>query len=195
MPDIVVWGEQVPVLEVEGASLVEHIPDDVLNAWLTEAGYDEPEDGEQTLVALNESGFDMPAAWTKVPNSRLIEAGIGPGYINSIVAVFQAKMVQRCGTAFVKRMQGTTKTDEQVAQELVKLKHVPQPPMATEKSGYGCSGERWRAYLTNMANWARTTASNLAQAVQQIHDDEKLDVTCPPYHVISEFLRCLVPVL
>ena len=30
MPDIVVWGEQVPVLEVEGASLVEHIPDDVL---------------------------------------------------------------------------------------------------------------------------------------------------------------------
>ena len=70
----------------------------------------------------------MPAAWTKVPDSRLIEAGIGPGYINSIVAVFQAKMVQRCGTAFVKRMQGTTKTDEQVAQELVKLKHVPQPP-------------------------------------------------------------------
>ena len=38
MPDIVVFGQQVPVMEVEGANMVEHIPDDVLTAWLIEAG-------------------------------------------------------------------------------------------------------------------------------------------------------------
>ena len=62
MPDIVVFGQQVPVMEVEGANMVEHIPDDVLTAWLTEAGYDDGEDRDATLLALNEAGFDMPAA-------------------------------------------------------------------------------------------------------------------------------------
>ena len=116
----------MPVVEVEGVSMVEHVPDDVLTEWLKEAGYDDQGDREATLEALNEAGVDMPAAWTKVPDNRLIEAGIGPGYINSLLAVFQAEMVERCSIAFVQRVQGTTKTDQQRAEELVKLKHAPK---------------------------------------------------------------------
>jgi hypothetical protein len=80
MQMIVVGGEQIAVVEVEDASLVEHLPDATIKEWLVEAGYEDP-DVEDTLAALNEAGFDMPAAWTKVPDSRLIEAGVGPGYI------------------------------------------------------------------------------------------------------------------
>ena len=145
-------GPSYAVMEVEGANMVEHVPDDVLTTWLIEAGYDDNEDREAALLALDEAGFDMPAAWTKAPDSRLIEAGIGPGYINSLLAVFQAKMVawmvERRGTAaFAQRVQGTTKTDKQRAEELVGVKHVPEAPVVTEESGYGCAGEKWRDYL------------------------------------------------
>ena len=78
MQMVVVGGQQVPVPKVQAANMVEHIPDDVLSKWLKEAGYSNKDDRDQTLIALNESGFDMPAAWTKVPDSRLVEAGVGP---------------------------------------------------------------------------------------------------------------------
>jgi hypothetical protein len=71
-------------------------------------------------------------------------------------------------------MQGTARTDEQVALELVKLKHVPKAPVVSEKSGYGCSGELWREYLQLMANWSRPATSKLAQSIQQIRDSEKI---------------------
>ena len=173
MQMIVVGGEQIAVVEIEDASLVEHLPDATIKEWLVEAGYEDP-DVEDTLAALNEAGFDMPAAWTKVPDSRLIEAGVGPGYINLLVSVFQTQLVRRCGTVFVRRMQGTARTDEQVALELVKLKHVPKAPVVSEKAGYGCSGELWREYLQLMANWSRPATSKLAQSIQQIRDSEKI---------------------
>jgi hypothetical protein len=85
----------------------------------------------ESLQAMNENGYDLPNAWAEPVRSELIEIGIGAGFVSGLCQVFQKQLVLTKGTAFVRRMQGGEKTDQQYVTDILKAKHVQLLPVVT----------------------------------------------------------------
>ena len=107
---VVVFGQQVPVEEVEGASLVTRFSGEEMIELLELAGMEDAL-AQVTAGKMLKAGSHMPSAWAQVERSELISAGVGAGYLNSIIGVFQRRSLEVCGTTFARVMGGPEKSD------------------------------------------------------------------------------------
>ena len=175
MESMVVFGAQVDVVEVVGApGLNEQIPDDVVMEALQEAGYQVDQMPHMSEV-LRDGGYLKPSSWAVVVRQELIEAGVAAGEVNAVVAAFQGAMIRLCGVSFARVAKGSVHTDEEVAQQILKAKHVPAAPEVKEATGWAPSGEQWREYLRLLKAWLGTMAPALARSVGQIATDYMVD--------------------
>jgi hypothetical protein len=172
---IVVAGQQIPIAVVVGANVYEHIAGPDLVPWMGEAGLVDEQLVGDTVVLFQDHGFDMPRAWANVRRQELIDLGIGPGYVSGLVDVMQTRMVQRCGASFVRLMEGSVQTDEEVATRLLTAKHAPVIPSVTVETGFAPTPCQWEDTLVRVAGWVRPTSRELAEAVQAIADNEAVD--------------------
>jgi hypothetical protein len=112
---IVVAGESLVVEFVDGANLYEHIAAETISDWLLAVGFEDAQYRADTVTSFIENGYDMPMAWSAPVGSELLEINVGAGYIAGVTAQFQRAMAQHCGLAFVRVMQGSVRTDAEVA--------------------------------------------------------------------------------
>ncbi len=177
MEQVVVFGERV-VVGAGGVvqALNERIPDEVVIELLQEAGYTAEELPDVARV-LRDGGFLKPSSWAVVVRQELVDAGIAPGEINALVAVFQSAMVRRCGENFARVMVGSEKTDAEVALQILKAKHAPAAPAVKEETGWAPAGEQWREYMQMLAAWLGTVDMALARAVRRISADWEVEAT------------------
>ena len=86
----------------------------------------------------------MPMAW-------LLEINVGAGHIASVIAQFQRAMAQHRGLDFVRVVQGSLRTDAEVAAEILKAKHSPKILEVTLDSGFAPAPDPWLVWMQNMA--------------------------------------------
>ena len=175
---IVLAGEvvEVAVVDAADADLFARITDEDMLVWLALAGM---EAGSQhiaeSLQAMNENGYDLPNAWAEPVRSELIEIGIGAGFVSGLCQVFQKQLVLVKGTAFVRRMQGGEKTDQQYVTDVLKAKHAPLLPAVTADTGFAPQPNEWAAKMQEIVGWLRPHDPLMATAVGQIRDDANMD--------------------
>ena len=176
---VMVAGEQVPV-QVDPGQLrpvTDALTKPEVVKLLTDAGLAAGEDVDETAQALDEAGYFLPSAWSVVVRTELVEAGIAPGYLNSLTAKFQKFVIRRCGVPFVQLMVGMEdRTDAQVALDILKAKQQPLAPAVSADSGWSPTAEGWRDYLQQLANWVATVDGQLAAAVRQIVRDYAVEL-------------------
>ena len=175
MDQIVVAGENIAVEVVVGADLYEHVSQELVAQWLQDVGFSDDQYRNETVQVFAENGFDMPMAWTAPVRSELAEINVGAGYIAGVIAKFQQEMAKRCGVAFVRVLQGSVRTDAEVAAAILAAKHCPPIPEVTVESGFAPAPDPWLAWLQNIAGWVRPMDSSLANAVIQIMEDYSVD--------------------
>jgi len=124
---------------------------------------------------LRDGGYLKPSSWAVVVRQELIDAGVAAGEVNAVVAAFQGRMIRLCGVSFARVAKGSVHTDEEVAQQILKAKHVPAAPEVKEATGWAPSGEQWREYLRLLKAWLGTMAPALARSVGQIATDYMVD--------------------
>ena len=142
---IVVAGESLVVEFVDGANLYmyEHIAAETRLA----AGrlWGKLEDAQSRSVTSSTEGeHGMPMAW-------LLEINVGAGHIASVIAQFQRAMAQHRGLDFVRVVQGSLRTDAEVAAEILKAKHSPKILEVTLDSGFAPAPDPWLVWMQNMA--------------------------------------------
>jgi len=172
MAQVLVFGQNVPVVEVVGAPSVNaRVSGEEMIAALQEAGYDAEEAAEVAALLIAED-FDVPSAWALVEKAELRELGVKAGRLQSVMAAFRRMCIRKCGNSFVRLMEGESeKTDVEVAAAILKSKHVPQAPEAKEETGWAPKVELWREYMLALASWLGTIDPMLSRAVRLIADD------------------------
>ena len=152
---------------VDGANLYEHIAADRISDWLLAVGSEDAQYRADTVTSFIENGYDMPMAWSALVRSELLEINVGAGYIAGAIAHLQRAMAQHCGLAFVRVMQGSVRTDAEVAAGILKAKHSPEAPGVTVDSDFAPAQDPWLVWMQNMAGWLRPLNNSMASAVTQ----------------------------
>ena len=62
MAQVVVFGQQVPVVPVVDADLSQHVGEALVKQWLEDAGYATGATLDAVAASLIEDGYDMPSA-------------------------------------------------------------------------------------------------------------------------------------
>ena len=124
---VVIAGENVMVVVVDGADMFQRIHDADMRQWLMLAGFTEGQYLEGALQALNENGFDLPNAWVAPLRGDLIELNVGAGYVAGVVERFQRELVVGLGVAFARRMNCTERTDSQNARTITSMITARKP--------------------------------------------------------------------
>jgi hypothetical protein len=178
MQQVVVFGTQVPVGNpAVPLGLNDPIPEESCIAALAEAGYVSVVVAEGVYKALRDNGYDIPSAWLDVVRAELIGSGIGPGRVNALTAAMQTLCIGLCGTAFVRVLGGSEKTDAETAQQLLRAKHAPQAPVVKGESGWSPTGQAWKEYMRKLAGWLGQVSEPLAASVREISLDFEADHT------------------
>jgi hypothetical protein len=184
---VVVFGRQVPVVEVVGASLVTRFSPEEMCALLEEAGM-EADEAEKAGVKLRKAGYHLLAAWADVQRSELVAVGIGAGYLNSTVAAFQRRAIELCGSTFARVMAGAAKSDSEIAARITLAKGAPQAPVVSESSGWAPDQTEWLEFLKLVANWLAPMDAAMARTIRQIEVDPEVreeDLEVPRLNVKS----------
>ena len=87
---MIVAGEQIPVLQVADADLFQRMTAAQMTDLLGWAGYVGDQIVAETIQAMTENGYDLPRAWAEVRREDLLEIGIGPGYVPEVTSKQEA---------------------------------------------------------------------------------------------------------
>jgi hypothetical protein len=79
-----------------------------------------------------------------------------------------------CGAQFTRVLNGTVKTDVELAESIQKLKNPPQAPAVSAASGYAPQQEPWLDYMRQLANWLAATDQALAASIRAIEKDPEV---------------------
>ena len=168
---VVVGGENIEVVAVEAADLFARIDNDSIRQWLQAVGFVDGQYLEETIQSLNENGFDLPNAWVCPVRADLMELNVGAGYVSGVIEKFQRELVLQLGVIFVRKMQGSVRTDSDVAGSILKAKHEPQLQQVSVETGYAPLPESWTNSMREIQGWVRPYDEQLAVAVGQIEVD------------------------
>jgi len=173
---IVIGGEQVPVVLMEGANVFDQIDGGDMNGWMAAVGVDDEQYRADTVQALAENGYLVARAWADPRRSELVEVGVGPGWISGLVERVQRELVALYGVDFVRLMAGgEVQTDQEVAATILRQKNIPVLPEVGAESGFVPTPVQWDRWLPQLVSWVRPTDSLLADALQQIREDYGVD--------------------
>jgi hypothetical protein len=184
---VVVFGRQVPVVEVVGASLVTHFGSEEVCALLVDAGMDE-EEALKVAQKLRKAGYHIIAAWANIQRPELVSVGVGPGYLNSTIAAFQRRALEVCGSAFARVMAGSEKSDAETAVLILRAKGAPQAPSVSESSGWAPNQTERLEFLNLVQNWLAPMDAAMARTIRQIEVDPEVreeDLEVPRLNVKS----------
>ncbi len=196
MEQVVVFGENVPLVEVTGVGVNERMLEADVLAALQKAGYS-AEEAVDKAKALADADFDIPSAWAVVELRDLKDIGIGPGRANAVIAEFRRLCLQRVGVRFARMMEGgeSERTDSEVAAAILRAKHVPPAPEVKVETGWAPQVDAWREYVLSLASWLGVVDPEQAQAIRMIAKDWEVDEMALPVAVASRRSMALGSVL